>query len=79
MISCQEAVRRLWSYLDHDLDGSEQQRVESHLALCRRCCGEAEFASALQQLLRSSAGPALPLDVESHLVDFLHTLEQEPS
>lgn len=78
MISCNEAVRRLWEYLDNNLDADDRDHVEGHLALCRRCCGEAEFTAALQDLLRNSAGPELPVEVERHLTDFLDTLEQEP-
>ena len=79
MISCSEAVRQLWEYLEHDLDVEDRTRIEIHLALCRRCCGEVEFTEALRELLGSSAGPALPEDVERHLVGFLDSfgLEQE--
>jgi anti-sigma factor (TIGR02949 family) len=79
VISCSEAVDQLWAYLDEDLRRDDRQQVEAHLALCRRCCGEAEFTEALRELLRSSARPALPTDVEQHLVGFLETLEPEAS
>ncbi|HVL99883.1 MAG TPA: zf-HC2 domain-containing protein [Egibacteraceae bacterium] len=75
MISCSEAVRRLWEYLDKDLDAPERDRVDAHLALCRRCCGEAEFTAALRDMLQQTRGPQLPSDVEEHLVGFLDTLE----
>lgn len=75
MISCNEAVRRLWQYLENDLDADDRARVEGHLALCRRCCGEVEFTEALSDLLRSSAGPDIPAPVEQHLVGFLESLE----
>lgn len=75
MISCSEAVRRLWEYLDNDLGDEDRARVEDHLALCHRCCGEVEFAAALGDLLRSSTGPDLPGEVEQHLVSFLDSLE----
>ena len=77
MISCSEAVRQLWEYLDNDLDADDRERVEDHLALCRRCCGEVEFTEALQGLLRSTATPPLPEDVERHLAGFLDSLEEE--
>lgn len=77
MISCSEAVRQLWEYLDNELGADDRSRVEQHVALCRRCCGEAEFTAALRDLLRSSAGPELPADMEQHLIGFLDTLEQE--
>ena len=78
MISCSEAVKQLWEYLDNDLAAQDRANVEGHLALCRRCCGEAEFTEALRELLRTSAGPDLPVDVERHLLGFLETFEREP-
>lgn len=79
MISCSEAVRRLWEYLEDQVDADDRIRVEEHLALCRRCCGEAEFTAALRELLRSAAGPDLPPEVERHLTGFLDTLGKEPA
>lgn len=76
MISCSEAVRQLWEYLEQDLDAADRERVEHHLAFCRRCCGEVEFAEALRDLLGSAARPYLPEDVEQRLTGFLDTLEQ---
>ena len=77
MISCDEAVRQLWEYLDGELDPDDRGRVDQHLSLCRRCCGEAEFVAALGDLLRSAASCELPPDVERQLNGFLRTLEQE--
>ena len=79
MISCSEAVRRLWDPLDDHVDVDDRPRVEEHLALCRRCCGEAEFTAALRDLLRSTTGPDLPPDVERHLTGFLDALGKEPA
>ncbi|HWI02922.1 MAG TPA: zf-HC2 domain-containing protein [Acidimicrobiales bacterium] len=78
MISCQEAVRKLWEYLENDVDAAQRADLDGHLALCRRCCGEAEFTDELRQMLRSSSGPHLPPGVEGHLVAFLDSFEGEP-
>ena len=77
MISCAEAVRQLWEYLDQDVGEADRERVEEHLAFCRRCCGEVEFAEALRELLRSAARPHLPAEVEQRLAGFLEALEGE--
>ena len=77
MISCAEAVRRLWEYLDNDLLPKDRQSVEDHLAFCRRCCGEAEFADELRRVLASAARPQLPSDVARRLVGFLDTLGED--
>ena len=44
MISCKEAVARLWTHLDRNLGGPQERELEEHLGLCRHCCGELEFA-----------------------------------
>lgn len=77
MISCSEAVRRLWDYLENDLEASDRANVDEHLAFCRKCCGEAEFAAELRGFLASAAPPELPADVETRLTGFLDSLEQE--
>lgn len=53
MITCAEAVRQLWAYLDRELSGEDRAQVEEHLAFCRTCCGEVEFAQELQRFLAS--------------------------
>jgi anti-sigma factor RsiW len=51
MISCREAVRQLWELLDGRLEGPELEALEAHLARCRRCCAELEFAEELRGFL----------------------------
>lgn len=77
MISCSEAVRRLWDYLENDLDAADRARVDEHLAFCRKCCGEAEFAEALRSFLASAAPPEMPTEVKVRLNGFLDSLGQE--
>lgn len=75
MITCEEAVRRLWEYLDGTLDESDREAIDEHLSFCRRCCGEAEFAKELRTFLRSSAEVELPDDVRARLTATLEELE----
>ncbi len=77
MITCAEAVRQLWEYLDNTLDPADQDRVDSHLAFCRRCCGELEFAEELQHFLRSKKAGKVPLDVQARLERFIDSLERK--
>jgi len=77
VISCAEAVSHLWGYLADELDGVDHEQVEEHLAVCRRCCGEAEFAGLLRTFMTSATQPKLPADVESRLLGFLDSLEKE--
>ncbi|MDQ7850896.1 MAG: zf-HC2 domain-containing protein [Armatimonadota bacterium] len=76
MIKCKEAVARLWSYLDRNLDRVEEQELEAHLGLCRHCCGELEFARQIRGLLRRTAGAVeIPPAARAKLDTFLRELE----
>ncbi len=79
MISCSEAVDQLWAYLEQELTAEHRARIEQHLAFCRRCCGELEFARELRRFLSDAARPQLPSDVERRLVSFLDDLEATPT
>ena len=68
MISCAEAVRQLWKYLDGAAGHAQSAAVEEHLSLCRRCCGEAEFATELRTFLAAHADHDIPQDVHARLL-----------
>lgn len=79
MISCSEAVDQLWHYLEHELTDERRSEIEEHLAFCRRCCGEMEFARELRRFLADAAAPELPPNVEARLTTFLADLERRPA
>lgn len=74
MIPCSEAVRRMWDFLDRSLSPEDAAAVENHLAFCRRCCGELEFAKELRAFLRAHEVEEIPLDVKTRLEAFLEEL-----
>lgn len=74
MISCAEAVRQLWDYLDGLVEEPQRVLVEEHLAFCRRCCGELEFAEELRGFLASRAPDELPPEVRARLTATLDEL-----
>ena len=77
MIGCADAVRQLWEYLDGTIGASDRAAIEAHLALCRRCCGELEFAEELRGLLARSGSDEIPGDVMSRLNETLRRIEEE--
>lgn len=77
MISCTEAVRQLWAYLEDEVPTTDRDAVEEHLAFCRRCCGEVEFADELRAVLAGAVEATLPRDVEHRLLGVLDTLGPE--
>jgi mycothiol system anti-sigma-R factor len=77
MITCAEAVRQLWEYLDGSLPDDKRAAIEEHLSFCRRCCGEVEFAEELRGFLAREAAEEIPADVRMRLIATLDELESK--
>lgn len=75
MITCAEAVKQLWEYLDGALPDEDRQAIEEHLSFCRRCCGEVEFAEELRAFLARDAEEEMPDEVRARLRATLDELE----
>jgi anti-sigma factor (TIGR02949 family) len=75
MISCAEAVKQLWEYLDGIVEETDRALLEEHMSRCRRCCGELEFARELRRVLAKSAEMDLPADVLRRLNQTLQELD----
>jgi anti-sigma factor (TIGR02949 family) len=73
-IPCSEAVLQLWDYLDHSIGPEDQEKVEKHLAFCRKCCGELEFAKEIRAFLASGAVTEIPPNVKARLERFVEDL-----
>ena len=76
MITCAEAVRQLWEYLDGVVEETDREAIEEHLSFCRRCCGELDFAEELRRVLAQPDEPVLPADVKARLLATLTELEE---
>lgn len=77
MIDCTSAVRRLWNFIELELPEAERDEMDEHLAFCRRCCGEVEFAEELRTLLKDFARPGLPPDAAVRLGEFIDSIEDK--
>jgi mycothiol system anti-sigma-R factor len=76
MITCAEAVKQLWDYLDGIVEESQRGLIEEHLAFCRRCCGELEFAEELRSFLATNVEEEIPAEVRARLAATLEQLER---
>jgi len=74
MIACRDAVERLWSYLDRNIDRTQEDELEQHLGLCRHCCGELEFAKQVRNKLSESADTPLEPTARERLHKFAQRL-----
>ena len=55
LINCEEALARLFDYLDHELDDHRHTEMEQHLKICRSCYSRAEFEKRLKAKLSGVA------------------------
>lgn len=77
MITCADAVKQFWQYLDDDLAPKHRQLVEKHLGICRQCCGELEFAKVMRGVLDDQRSvDELPPDVRERMERLVRDLEQ---
>lgn len=74
MIGCNEAIKRLWEYLDDTVAVDERVLVEEHLTRCRTCCGELEFAKELRRMLGARSASDLPTVVMQRLSQTIEEL-----
>ena len=59
VIDCEEALRRLFEYLDAELHGDPHREMEQHLERCRSCFSRAEFEKRLKALQPTFASLAV--------------------
>lgn len=55
MITCEEAAKRLYEYLDGELAQADYDKIRLHLELCRVCCQKFEFEEILRSIIRDKA------------------------
>jgi anti-sigma factor (TIGR02949 family) len=78
-VGCEEALRLLAAYLDHELDPAEEVPVRKHLETCRSCFSRAEFEKRLKlQLAGLKQAPVGPV-LEGRVREIIHRFGVVPS
>ncbi len=54
VFDCEQTVRRLWDYLDGELETVDLSAVDAHLAACEQCPPHFVFEHRFLQAVRSS-------------------------
>ena len=47
-IECEQALRQIFEYVDHELGEAERATMERHLHTCQSCYSRAEFEARLK-------------------------------
>ena len=59
-MGCEQALKHLLEFIDHELSDSEHDSVEQHLRICRGCCSRMEFESRLKERLSALSSDDVP-------------------
>lgn len=59
-LSCEQAVRQFYAYLDRALSGEAAEALEEHLAACLDCCDKVQFSRRVEEFIRQRLGDAAP-------------------
>ncbi len=52
-ISCQEALKRVFDYIDNHIEDVSRDEFEQHIEKCRHCFDRVEFEKLLKSRLRT--------------------------
>ena len=75
-LDCEEAERRLHTFLDRELDEAEIAEVQAHLDDCKECHSKFRFEASFKRLVMTrSSEQAAPSGLREKLVERL----QHPS
>lgn len=67
-MSCEDAQRRLFAYLDRALAGADVEGLEAHLEACLECCDRLRFSRSLDAFVKARLGrAALPDGLEERI------------
>jgi hypothetical protein len=67
-MTCQQAVRQFFTYLDRALAGEDLQDLQAHLDACLACCDRLAFSRELDAFVRARLPEAaMPAALEARV------------
>ena len=78
-LSCEQAVRQFFAYLDRALSGESLADLEAHLETCLACCDKLAFSRQLDAFVKARLPEvAVPSGLEARIRDALARRPAEP-
>jgi len=71
---CDEALDRLFAFLDSELVPSDAEQVRAHLADCRPCLEEFDVEAVVKKVVRRSCQEAAPAELRVRIHEQLMVL-----
>jgi len=73
---CEETLRRIEAFLDHELEPELRSKIEAHLSGCGPCTDRASFQQHLKDLVGSKCTEAqLPAGLQERLGQLISSAE----
>jgi anti-sigma factor (TIGR02949 family) len=70
-ISCQEALKLIFDYIDEELHEHSKTELEKHLEACRHCFDRVEFEKMLKARLRRLNTEEMPPETARRFLQLL--------
>src|ERR1039458_6020363 len=75
-VDCDEAVHRLYHYLDGELTPDRRTEIALHLDRCGPCAGAAEFEAELRQVIAGRCRDRVPESLKARIALAIHEEER---
>ncbi|MBI2313252.1 MAG: zf-HC2 domain-containing protein [Betaproteobacteria bacterium] len=66
-LSCEEALKDMYTFLDHELGEAERRDLEEHLRICRSCFSRVEFEKRLRERLADTGQSEASGDLQNRI------------
>ena len=66
-MTCEEAVRQFFAYLDRAISGEPLDALEEHLEACLDCCDRLQFSRRLDAFVMSLGETRLPHGLQERI------------
>lgn len=71
-LSCQEALERIYEFMDGELDEAEARKVDEHFRVCAACYPHLRLEECFKTRLRKALGdPEVPDAVRARVLELL--------
>ncbi|MDH5772058.1 MAG: mycothiol system anti-sigma-R factor [Rhodospirillaceae bacterium] len=66
-LDCKEVVKKIFEYLDGELDEHTHADIEHHMDHCRSCFSRAEFEAELKNKVKNNAEEKAPDELKNRI------------
>lgn len=73
-IDCEQALKQIVEFIDHELDEHEHAAMQQHLKTCKSCFSRAEFERRLQEKLGALCDEDVLSQLDERIRNLLKTL-----